>query len=67
MLVSTVDMKLDPKDFDGIDIRALVEGAQRFARPDASETDPVILEALRLADERLERRIKIIEGDQYDS
>lgn len=52
-------MKLDPKQFDGMDLEALVKGAQKFAKPDASKTHPDLLEAFRMADEMLENRERI--------
>jgi len=50
---------LKPEDFEGIDLKALVEGAQKFAKPDASKTPPDLLEAFRRADEMLENRERI--------
>jgi|TARA_A100001037_G_scaffold100154_1_gene91266 hypothetical protein len=52
-------MKLDPKQFDGLDLESLVRGAQKFAKPDASTTDPDLLEAYRRIDEMLENRERI--------
>lgn len=49
-------MKLDPKQFEGMDLEALVKGAQKFAKPDASKTNPDVLEAYRRIDAILENR-----------
>lgn len=60
-------MKLDPKDFEGIDLNELVGGAQKFTKPDPSKYDIALSEAFRMADESLENRERIMrEAEERD-
>ena len=51
---------MKPEDFEGMDLKALVEGAQKFTKPDPSKYSPAVLEAFRMADESLENRERIM-------